>query len=186
MFYGYGFDNFDNNKEDFDPEIPGYNAEPTETNPKPASSNGFLSILKEIQYLYAPYQGELAPIPVEKTSTAPATPAPNRFYESNPVYKGHYTNLCPLTFDTASADNFDETKLSWVITRTCNQTQLFFLLRLERLLRLRKYWLNAQPLQHEAWKTNLIVRSIYSTLCVCQNTGIGEEGLYLIKAWKIQ
>ncbi|MCL4467259.1 MAG: hypothetical protein M1401_10680 [Chloroflexi bacterium] len=57
-------------------------------------------------------------------------------------------------------------------------TQLFFLLRMERLLRLSDQ--NATLLKPEEWESRLLQKAIYSTYCDCLALGMGREARDLL------
>lgn len=57
--------------------------------------------------------------------------------------------------------------------RPYTETQLFFLLRLERLLRLRRE--QTAPSNSGDWWAKLLSRAIYSTYCDCIELGVGED-----------
>ncbi|HEX2910338.1 MAG TPA: hypothetical protein VH186_05980 [Chloroflexia bacterium] len=110
--------------------------------------------------------------------------APKTAYvEPAPVYKGEYKHLCPLYFNTEPVDNANDTRLDRSKLAGYSRAQLFFLLRLERFLRLRHYWLDASPRQDEQWKTDLIMRSVYSAYRDCVKHEVGEDGKILLSAW---
>ncbi|MDA8218804.1 MAG: hypothetical protein M0Z94_14445 [Dehalococcoidales bacterium] len=54
-----------------------------------------------------------------------------------------------------------------------NATQRFFLLRIERLLRLREEY--ETLLRPDDWENRLLNKAIYSTYCDCLNLGVGRE-----------
>ncbi len=109
--------------------------------------------------------------------------APIGYYEPTPIYKGEYNNLSPLSFNTSPVDDATNSRLERDKLGRYESAQLFFLLRLERFLRLRQYWLDAKPRVDEAWKTQLALRGIYSALRDCQKHNVGEDGMKLIKEW---
>lgn len=106
------------------------------------------------------------------------------FVEQAPVYKGEYKNLSPLYFDTEPVDNANDTSLDRAKLSGYSRAQLFFLLRLERFLRLRQHWLEASPRADESWKTDLVMRGIFSALQDCIVHGVGEDGKELLARWK--
>jgi len=57
-------------------------------------------------------------------------------------------------------------------------TQLFFLARLGRLLRLREEY--EALLRPEDWESKLLPRAIYSTYCDCLQLGVGREARELL------
>jgi hypothetical protein len=105
------------------------------------------------------------------------------YVEQTPVYRGEYKNLSPLYFNTEPVDNANDTSLDRSKLGSYSRAQLFFLLRLERFLRLRQHWLNASPRSDETWKTNLVMRGIFSALEDCINHEVGEDGKQLLKKW---
>lgn len=62
--------------------------------------------------------------------------------------------------------------------RPFNEVQLFFLLRMERLLRLRRE--HAQLSNSADWWAKLLTKAIYSTYCDCIELGVGEEARKLL------
>jgi len=106
------------------------------------------------------------------------------FHEPAPIYKGSYAKLSPLAFNTLPVDNAANSKLNPQTLGEYNRAQLFFLLRLERFLRLRKYWLDAMPRTDEAWKTSLALRGIFSAMRDCREHGVGEVAMQLLKDWE--
>jgi len=106
------------------------------------------------------------------------------FIEQTPVYKGEYKNLSPLYFHTEPVDNANDTSLDRSKLSCYSRAQLFFLLRLERFLRLRQHWLQASPRADESWKTDLVMRGIFSALQDCITHGVGEDGKQLLAKWK--
>lgn len=106
------------------------------------------------------------------------------FIEQTPVYKGEYKNLSPLYFNTEPVDNANDTSLDRAKLGSYSRAQLFFLLRLERFLRLRQHWLKASPRADETWKTDLVMRGIFSALQDCITHGVGEDGKQLLAKWK--
>jgi hypothetical protein len=105
------------------------------------------------------------------------------YVEQTPVYRGEYKNLSPLYFNTEPVDNANDTSLDRSKLSSYSRAQLFFLLRLERFLRLRQHWLNASPRSDENWKTELVMRGIFSALEDCINHEVGEDGKQLLKKW---
>ncbi len=110
------------------------------------------------------------------------TPA-KAYVEPTPLYRGHYDNLSPLYFNTEPVDNANDTRLERAKLTSYTRAQLFFLLRLERFLRLRHHWQKASPRLDESWKTNLVMRSIYSALQDCIKHEVGEDGRTLLAKW---
>jgi hypothetical protein len=106
------------------------------------------------------------------------------YVEETPVYKGQYKNLSPLYFNTEPVDNANDTSLDRSKLGGYSRAQLFFLLRLERFLRLRQHWLQASPRVDESWKTDLVMRGIFSALQDCITHGVGEDGKQLLAKWK--
>jgi hypothetical protein len=107
------------------------------------------------------------------------------FYnEQPPVYKGQYARLSPLEFDMAPVEDASNSKLDKSQLYRYNRLQLFALLRLERCLRLRKYWLDAMPRRDEDFKTKLIMRSVFTALCDCHTQGVAAEGQKLLREWE--
>jgi len=106
------------------------------------------------------------------------------YIEQAPVYKGEYKNLSPLYFNTEAVDNANDTSLDRSKLSGYSRAQLFFLLRLERFLRLRQHWLQASPRADESWKTDLVMRGIFSALEDCISHGVGEDGKQLLAKWK--
>lgn len=106
------------------------------------------------------------------------------YIEQAPVYKGEYKNLSPLYFNTEPVDNANDTSLDRAKLSGYSRAQLFFLLRLERFLRLRQHWLQASPRADESWKTDLVMRGIFSALQDCITHGVGEDGKQLLAKWK--
>lgn len=105
------------------------------------------------------------------------------YVEQTPVYRGQYKNLSPLYFNTEPVDNANDTSLERSRLSSYSRAQLFFLLRLERFLRLRQYWLNASPRTDENWKTDLVMRGIFSALEDCITHEVGEDAKQLLKEW---
>ena len=111
-------------------------------------------------------------------------PAPSRSYiEQTPVYRGEYKNLSPLYFNTEPVDNANDTSLDRSKLSSYSRAQLFFLLRLERFLRLRQHWMQASPRTDESWKTDLVMRGIFSALQDCITHDVGEDGKQLLRKW---
>lgn len=111
-------------------------------------------------------------------------PEPSRSYvEETPVYKGEYKNLSPLYFNTEPVDNANDTSLDRSKLSSYTRAQLFFLLRLERFLRLRQHWMQASPRTDESWKTELVMRGIFSALQDCITHDVGEDGKQLLQKW---
>jgi hypothetical protein len=106
------------------------------------------------------------------------------YVEQTPVYRGQYKNLSPLYFNTEPVDNANDTSLDRLKLSSYSRAQLFFLLRLERFLRLRQHWLQASPRTDEKWKTDLVMRGIFSALRDCITHGVGEDGKQLLARWK--
>jgi hypothetical protein len=106
------------------------------------------------------------------------------YVEQTPVYRGEYKNLSPLYFNTEPVDNANDTSLDRLKLSGYSRAQLFFLLRLERFLRLRQHWLQASPRADEKWKTDLVMRGIFSALQDCITHGVGEDGKELLARWK--
>ena len=106
------------------------------------------------------------------------------YIEQTPVYRGEYKNLSPLYFNTEPVDNANDTSLDRSKLSSYSRAQLFFLLRLERFLRLRQHWLQASPRADEKWKTELVMRGIFSALQDCITHGVGEDGKELLARWK--
>jgi|SwirhisoilCB1_FD_contig_41_9600119_length_831_multi_4_in_0_out_0_1 hypothetical protein len=106
------------------------------------------------------------------------------YIEQTPVYRGEYKNLSPLYFNTEPVDNANDTSLERSKLSGYSRAQLFFLLRLERFLRLRQHWLKASPRNDESWKTDLVMRGIFSALQDCITHGVGEDGKELLARWK--
>jgi hypothetical protein len=110
--------------------------------------------------------------------------SPAKVYsDPTPVYRGEYNNLCPLYFNTEPVDNANDTRLERSKISTYTRAQLFFLLRLERFLRLRHYWLKASPRQDEAWKTDLVLRGVFSALEDCIEHEVGADAKVLLQKW---
>ena len=65
-----------------------------------------------------------------------------------------------------------------VRAQTHSPTQHFFLLRMERLLRLSEEY--ATRLRPDAWETKLLQKAIYSTYCDCLQLGVGREARDLL------
>ena len=107
----------------------------------------------------------------------------NAYLEPAPVYRGEYNNLSPLYFNTEPVDNANDTRLDRSKLAGYTRAQLFFLLRLERFLRLRYYWLKANPRSDESWKTNLVVRSIFSAYQDCAKHDICDDARALLERW---
>lgn len=59
-----------------------------------------------------------------------------------------------------------------------SEVQLFFLLRLERLLRVRRE--HAALANSSDWWAKLLNRAIYSTYCDCIELGVGEDARSLL------
>ncbi|HEX2988188.1 MAG TPA: hypothetical protein VHS06_08475 [Chloroflexota bacterium] len=59
-----------------------------------------------------------------------------------------------------------------------SEVQLFFLLRLERLLRVRRE--HAALSASNDWWAKLLSRAIYSTYCDCIELGVGEDARSLL------
>lgn len=57
--------------------------------------------------------------------------------------------------------------------RSHNPTQQFFLLRMERLLRLQEEY--GSLLRPDDWESRLLHKAIYSTYCDCLQLGVGGE-----------
>jgi hypothetical protein len=57
--------------------------------------------------------------------------------------------------------------------RPYSEVQLFFLLRLERMLRVRRE--HAVLSNTNDWWAKLLTKAIYSTYCDCIETGVGED-----------
>ncbi|MBN9386598.1 MAG: hypothetical protein J0I20_00980 [Chloroflexi bacterium] len=106
------------------------------------------------------------------------------YVEQTPVYRGEYKSLSPLYFNTEPVDNANDTSLDRAKLSSYSRAQLFFLLRLERFLRLRQHWLQASPRADEQWKTELVMRGIFSALQDCITHGVGEDGKQLLARWK--
>lgn len=109
--------------------------------------------------------------------------SPTSYIEQTPVYKGEYKNLSPLYFNTEPVDNANDTSLDRTKLSSYSRAQLFFLLRLERFLRLRQHWMQASPRTDENWKTELVMRGIFSALQDCIVHEVGEDGKQLLKKW---
>lgn len=105
------------------------------------------------------------------------------YIDQTPVYRGEYKNLSPLYFNTEPVDNANDTSLDRSKLSSYSRAQLFFLLRLERFLRLRQHWLQASPRADEKWKTELVMRGIFSALQDCITHGVGEDGKQLLAKW---
>lgn len=114
---------------------------------------------------------------------APATTAVRPYVDATPVYRGEYSNLSPLYFNTEPVDNANDTRLDRSRLTSYTRAQLFFLLRLERFLRLRMHWQKASPRSDEKWKTDLVLRGVYSALQDCIKHGVGDDGKALLKKW---
>lgn len=156
----------------------GYKASET----KPAAPGTFLGFFRAVAPSNA--QPATAPSNLSGTETASSPLAPGTgYYEPAPVYHGKYEKLCPLTFNTVPVDDATNTKLNRSKLGAYDRAQLFFLLRLERFLRLRHYWLEAMPRTDEEWKTTLVLRGVFSALSDCQKHGVGEDAMTLIKDW---
>lgn len=155
-------------------------SEPSDNTTKPPAPGSFLGFFRAAQ-----------PLPVNQAAsftsgTTPETASTARspYYEAAPVYKGQYNNLSPLNFNTSPVDDATNSRLDRSKLAKYDRAQLFFLLRLERFLRLRKYWLDAKPRADEGWKTELAMRSIFSALRDCQKHGVGEDGSKLLHEWE--
>jgi hypothetical protein len=59
------------------------------------------------------------------------------------------------------------------LQRSLTPTQRFFLLRMERLLRLREEY--EALLGPDDWESKLLVKATYSTYCDCLQLGVGPE-----------
>ena len=105
------------------------------------------------------------------------------YAELAPVYRGEYKNLSPIYFNTEPVDNANDTRLDRSRLATYTRAQLFFLLRLERFLRLRHHWQKASPRQDEDWKTALVMRSIFSALEDCIKHEVGADARTLLTKW---
>ncbi len=103
--------------------------------------------------------------------------------EPVPVFKGNYAHLTPLRFNTQPVDDIYNTRLNRTQLNLYHFQQTRALLRLERFLRLRKYWLAAQPRTDEAWKTTLVIRGIFAALCDCRHLGLSQPASQLLKDW---
>lgn len=165
--------NYNNNDSGFK------TSDPAENHSKAPAPGSFLGFFRAAQAL-----------PVNQASgvtsgtTPEVTPStPGSYYEPAPVYKGKYENLCPLSFNTAPVDDATNTRLERGKLAKYDRAQLFFLLRLERFLRLRKHWLDAKPRSDESWKTELAMRSIFSALRDCQKHNVGEDATRLLREW---
>jgi hypothetical protein len=149
----------------------------TETRPKMPTPGSFLGFFRAAQPQPAPVSNASAT--PETTLTAPA----NGYHEPVPVYRGQYEKLYPLTFNTMPVDDASNSRLERAKLARYDRAQLFFLLRLERFLRLRHYWMEASPRSDESWKTDLALRSIYSAFRDCQKHGVGDDAQKLLKEW---
>lgn len=152
-----------------------------------SSGNFGYSLLKALR-LSSQAQAAAQPAPAEADNGAEfagfVKPAPSRSYiEQTPVYKGEYRNLSPLYFNTEPVDNANDTSLDRSKLSSYTRAQLFFLLRLERFLRLRQHWMQASPRADESWKTELVMRGIFSALQDCITHDVGEDGKELLKKW---
>ncbi|MDB5078671.1 MAG: hypothetical protein JWP00_595 [Chloroflexi bacterium] len=105
------------------------------------------------------------------------------YIEQTPVYRGEYKNLSPLYFNTEPVDNANDTSLDRSKLSSYSRAQLFFLLRLERFLRLRHHWISASPRSDETWKTDLVMRGIFSALQDCITHEVGDDARQLLKNW---
>ncbi len=106
------------------------------------------------------------------------------YIDPTPIYRGEYKNLSPLYFDTKAVNNANNTRLDRSKLASYSRSQLFFLLRLERFLRLRYHWLQASPRQDESWKTELVTRGIFSALRDCVDREVGKDAKALLKSWE--
>ncbi len=105
------------------------------------------------------------------------------YTEPAPVYHGQYKNTSPLYFNTEPVDNANDTRLERSKLTGYSRAQLFFLLRLERFLRLRMYWLEASPRSDETWKTELVMRSIFSAYQDCTKHEVAADASQLLGRW---
>lgn len=146
---------------------------------KTSAPGTFLGFFRAV----APSNAQPAPAaPSAETCPAPVAPSTG-YYEPAPVYRGKYEKLCPLNFNTMPVDDATNTRLERSKLGAYDRAQLFFLLRLERFLRLRHYWIEAMPRADEEWKTRLVLRGVFSALSDCQKHGVGEDAMKLIKDW---
>ncbi len=177
------------NEQDFDGAY-AYPANelPTQAQPKPNTGFGF-NLLKALRMNAQAQNATEAglvnpPTELERGAQfAGFVEAPKTYIEPTPVYRGQYDNLCPLYFNTEPVDNANDTRLERTKLTSYSRAQLFFLLRLERFLRLRHHWEKASPRNDETWKTNLVMRSIYSALQDCINHEVGQDARTLLGKW---
>lgn len=151
----------------------------TENRSKVPTPGSFLGFFRAAQALPVNQASGVTSGTTPETSQA----STGSYYEPSPVYKGNYENLCPLSFNTVPVDDATNTRLDRTKLAKYDRAQLFFLLRLERFLRLRKYWLDAKPRTDESWKTELAMRSIFSALRDCQKHKVGEDAARLLREW---
>lgn len=155
----------------------------------PAPGFGF-GLLKALRLAQAATNAETRPAQPDVDDGArfagfisPVEPA-RSYVDTTPVYKGEYENLCPLYFNTEPVDNANDTRLDRTKLSSYTRAQLFFLLRLERFLRLRYYWLKASPRQDEQWKTDLALRGIFSAYRDCSEHDVCDDAKALMRAWE--
>ena len=108
---------------------------------------------------------------------------PQAYSDATPVYRGQYENLSPLYFNTEPVDNANDTRLDRTRLTSYTRAQLFFLLRLERFLRLRHHWQKASPRSDESWKTELVKRGIFSAVQDCVKHEVGADARRLLARW---
>lgn len=161
------------------------------THSKLANSNFGFSLLKALHLstqaapqTQAGYEAATPAAETDKGAEFAGFVRPPRSYvDQTPVYKGEYKNLSPLYFNTEPVDNANDTSLDRAKLSAYSRAQLFFLLRLERFLRLRQHWMQASPRTDESWKTELVMRGIFSALQDCIVHEVGEDGKQLLKKW---
>lgn len=179
-------------EKDFDNDYAYQSSELPVSNPanSKVGNSGFgYSLLKALRmssqtHVSADCDGVASEAGVEGAAEFAGFVNPRSYVEQTPVYRGEYKNLSPLYFNTEPVDNANDTSLDRSKLCTYSRAQLFFLLRLERFLRLRQHWLGASPRSDEQWKTELVMRGIFSALQDCITHGVGEDGKELLARWK--
>lgn len=157
-----------------------------EPSPRPVNNGGLFGFFKKNQTITPPNGCEVDEEALKEVIQPVRANSPARgYYELPPVYRGSYSNLSPLTFDVAAVNNVHETYLDWKQLRSYDDLEVHLLLRLEHLLRLRKYWWAAKPRADEQWKTRLVIRSLFEAYCDCKDHGLENKAQELLSAWKL-
>ena len=152
------------------------------TQPKQPSGFGF-NLFRGLRTANQPASTPTPAEPIEGAEFSGFPTAPTLYNDVMPVYRGQYDNLSPLYFNTVPVDNANDTRLDRSCLAGYTRAQLFFLLRLERFLRLRHHWVKASPRADESWKTELVKRGIFSALQDCVKHSVGDDARRLLVKW---